>query len=163
MNKKAVCVAVAAALVAGVVTYLWWQGDERLIRKQLALIEEAGSKSEAEQPMEGLVKATRLAALFSDPSRLTVEAVQHDGSYPRKQIQERILLARSLFARVDVSLHDLTIELAKNKTAAVHGTLRLHGKSPGAPVADAQEFRGEMAKIDGQWLFTSVTLVEILR
>ena|GEM_PF-720789 len=163
-GKVMMSVAVVIALIAGVIAYrLWWPSDEHAIRKQLALIEKAGSKKEGEQSMEGLVRATQLAALFGEPCRFVMEPVQHDGTYPRKLIQERILLVRSTFANVEVSLHDIAIERIENKTATVRGTLRLRGKSIGDQVADAQEFQTEMAKIDGQWLFTSVTLVEVLQ
>ena len=162
MNNKTIIVAVVIALVAGLATWFWWSGDERAIRKQLALIEEAGSKVENEPPMEALVKATQMAALFNDPCRLTVEMAHHEGSYARKQIQDRILLVRSLFIQVAVTLHDTAIGRIENKTTTVRGTIRLRGKATGEPIADIQEFKAEMAKIDGKWLFTSVTIVEVL-
>ncbi|WP_310601387.1 hypothetical protein [Desulfobulbus sp.] len=162
VNGKTILVAVAIALVAGVAAWWWWAGDERAIRKQLAVIEEAASKVENEPPVEGLVKATQLAALFGDPCRLTVEAARHEGTYTRKQIQERIVLVRASFAQVAVTLHDTVIERIENKTAAVRGTIRLRGKATGDSIADAQEFKAEMAKIDGKWLFTAVTVIEVL-
>jgi len=162
VNTKTIVAIVAAALIAGLAYRLWWPNDERAIRNQLALIEQVGTKAEAEPPMEGLVKATRLAALFSDPCRLTVESVQHDGAYPRKQIQERILMARSSFPTLAVSLHDVAIERLDARAAAVRATLRLRGKGTGEPLAAAQELTAELAKVDGQWLFTAVTLVEVV-
>ena len=162
MNSKTILVTVAIALIAGVAAWFWWSGDERAIRKQLALIEEAGSKVENEPPMEGLVKATQMAALFSDPCRLKVEAAQHEGSYARKQIQDQIFMVRSWFVQVEVRLHDIAIGRIENKTTTVRGTIRLRGKVTGDLVADAQDFKAEMSKVDGKWLFTAVTLVEVL-
>jgi len=69
---------------------------------------------------------------------------------------------RSLFTRVEVSMHDVVIDRIVNKTTVVRGTLRLHGKATGEAVADAYKFQAEAAKIDGEWLFTSVTIVELL-
>jgi len=162
VNGRTIVVAVVVAFVAAVAAYRFWPGDERAIRGQLALVEEMGSKDEAEQPMDGLVRAAQLAALFDDPCQLTVESTRHAGSFSRKQIQDRIVLVRTSFARVRVSLHDIVIDRIDNGTAALHGTLRLSGQGTGDPVADVQEVRVEMARIDGQWLFTAVTLVEVL-
>jgi len=163
MNRKVIiAVVTVVVLITGIVAYRLWFGDERAIRKQLALIEEIGSKSKTEQPMEGLVKATRIAALFSDPSLLIVELVRYDDYYYRKQIQEYVIMVRSLFAEVEVSIHDIAIERIVNKASVVRGTLRLHGKAIGEPVADTHKFQAEVAKIDGQWLFTAVTLVGII-
>lgn len=162
MNVKTIVIVVLLAVVAGVAAYRFWSSDERAIRRQLVLIEEAGSKDAAEQPMEGLLKAARLAGVFSDPCQLTVESGHHVGSYPRKQIQDRIVLVRAMYTRVEVSLHDIAIDLSGKNTAAVRGTIRLRGQGKGEPVADVQELRAEMAKSNGQWLFTSVTIVEVL-
>ncbi len=162
MNIKTVAVGVVLIALAGVLAFKWWPSDERAIRKQWALIEEVASKPQEEHPVDALVKATRLAGLFSDPCRLTVESVQHSGSYPRKQIQDQIVLVRSFYSRVEVTLHDLGIELHDNNTAVVRGTLRVQGQTKGEAIADAQELRTEMAKIDGQWLLTAVTLVAVL-
>ena len=163
MSRKAIiAIVMVAVLVAGVVSYRLWFSDERAIKKQLALVEKEGSKAEGEQPMDGLIKAVKIAALFSDPCQLIVESVRYDGSYSRKDIQEYIMLVRSLFTRVEVSMHDVVIDRIVNKTTVVRGTLRLHGKATGEAVADAYKFQAEAAKIDGEWLFTSVTIVELL-
>jgi len=153
---------VVALVVAGILAARFWFSDERAIRNQLAVIEAAGSKDAAEPPVEALVKATRLANLFGDPCRLTVEAVRHTGSYPRKQIQERIVLVRSFYTQVQVALHDLAIDLPENNSAVIRGTIRLRGQGTNEAIADVQELRAEMAKIDGQWLFTAVEIVQVL-
>jgi len=150
------------AIVAGGLAFRFWPSDERAIRRQLALIESVGSKEAAEQPMEGLVKATQLANLFGDPCRLTVEAGNHTGTYPRQQIRERIVLVRSFYIQVQISLHDLVIDLPEKNLAVIRGTIRLRGQGTSEAIADVQELRAEMAKIDGQWLFTAVTVVEVL-
>jgi len=157
-----IVVAVVIVLVAAVCTFLFWPSDDRAIRKQLALIEEAGSKAAAEQPIEALFKARQIAELFADPCLLTMEAVRFAGSYPRKQIQDRIVMVRAFYAQARVSLHDVSIEIAETNTAAVRGTLRLRGEVKGEAIADVHEIRAEMKKIGDTWLFTSVTIVEVL-
>lgn len=162
MNIKKILVAVLLAGVLVLLAVRLWPSDERAIRAQLHLIEEAGSKQPTEQPVEALVKATQLAELFNDPCRLVVTAAQHADTYPRKQIQDRIVMARALYAEMEVTLHDIAIALAENQTAVVRGTIRLRGQSKGEAIADVQELRAEMGKIDGTWLFTSVEIVEVL-
>lgn len=162
MNIKKILIAVLLAVVLGLLAVRFWPSDERAIRAQLHLIEEAGSKQPAEQPVEALVKATQLAELFNDPCRLVVTAAHHADTYPRKQIQDRIVMARALYSEVQVTLHDIAIALAENQTAVVRGTIRLRGQSKGEAIADVQELRAEMGKIDGAWLFTSVEIVEVL-
>lgn len=162
VNVKTLVLIISIAILAGYIAIRFWPGDERAIRKQLALIEEAGSKGAAEQPIEALFKAKQIADLFADPCLLTVEAVRYAGSYPRKQIQDRIVMVRAFYAQARVSLHDISIEIAETNTAVVHGTIRLRGEVKGEAIADVHELRAEMKKIDGNWLFTSVAIVEVL-
>jgi len=161
VSGKAVIV-VVIVLVAAVCTFRFWPSDERAIRKQLAVIEEAGSKEPAEKSIEALFKAKQIADLFSDPCRLTVASAGHVGDYPRKQIQDRILMVRGFYSQAKVSLHDITIDISPEKTAVVRGTIRLRGEGAGEKVADVHELRAEMRPIDGQWLMTAVEIVEVL-
>jgi hypothetical protein len=162
VSGKQVVVALLTAIVTAICVVRFWPGDERAIRKQLAVIEEAGSKQSTEQPVEGLLKTTQLATLFSDPCRLTVTDAGHADVYPRKQIRDRIIMVRALYTQVQVSLHDITIAFAENNTAVVRGTIRLRGQGTGEAIADVQELRAEMGKIDGKWLLTAVEIVEVL-
>ena len=162
MTVKHLGIVVLIALVAGVCAVRFWPSDERAIRKQLALIETAGSKAAAEKPVEGLLKTRRVAELFSDPCRLTVTSAGHVGDYSRKQIQDRIALVRAAYEQASVSLYDVAIDISGEKTAVVRGTIRLRGKSAGETVADVHELRAEMGKTDGNWLFTAVEIVQVL-
>ncbi|WP_319585905.1 hypothetical protein [uncultured Desulfobulbus sp.] len=157
-----VFVFVLIVLVAAVGAFRFWPSDERAIRQQLAVIEEAGSKEPAEKSIEALFKAKQIAALFSDPCQLTVASASHAGEYPRKQIQDRLLMVRGFYTQAKVSLHDITIDITPEKTAVVRGTIRLRGEGAGGKVADVHELRAEMRSIDGKWLFTTVEIVQVL-
>jgi hypothetical protein len=69
---------------------------------------------------------------------------------------------RNNYRKVEVRLHDVAIEIGQEGAAVVRCTLRLRGEGKGQPVADVQELRAELRKIESDWLFTSLTLVEVL-
>ncbi len=161
MSGKVVVVALIV-LVAAVCTFRFWPSDQRAIRKHLAVIEESGSKEPAEKSIEALFKAKQIAELFSDPCRLTVASANHVGEYPRKQIQDRVVMVRASYTQASVALHDMTIDISESNTAVVRGTIRLRGKGRGEAIADVHELRAEMGKIDGKWLLTAVEIVEVL-
>lgn len=162
VNVKTLVLILSITILAGYLAFRFWSSDDRAIRKQLAVIEEAGSKEPAEQSIEALFKARQIAALFSDPCWLTVASANHGGEYPRKQIQDRMLMVRGFYTQAKVSLHDITIDLSPEKTAVVRGTIRLRGEGAGEKVADVHELRAEMRPIDGKWLLTAVEIVEVL-
>ncbi len=162
MVSGKVVVVVLIVLVAAVCTFRFWPSDERAIRKQLAVIEESGFKEPTEKSIEALFKAKQIAELFSDPCRLTVTSANHVGEYPRKQIQDRILMVRASYTQASVALHDMTIDISETNTAVVRCTIRLRGEGRGEAIADVHELRAEMGKIDGKWLLTAVEIVEVL-
>lgn len=162
VNVKTAAIAAILACALGLIGFRFWPGDERAIRKQLALIEQAGSKEPTEQPIQSLIKVRQLAELFHDPCRLEVEAVDYAGDYSRKQIMDHIALARASYARARVSLHDVVVDIPHKSIAVVRCTLRVQGESSGQPVADVQEVRADLRKIEGAWLFTGVRLIEVL-
>jgi hypothetical protein len=156
---------VLVALVVGAATVVamrYWPGDERDIRKQIGHLETLGSKEADEKPIESLVRARQLAALFHDPCTLQVESVDFKGEYGRQQIQERIAMARGFYTEAKVSVHDLVLEIPGNNTARIRCTLRVKGRGKSQPIADVQELEAGLRKREGDWLFTTVTLVEVL-
>ena len=164
VNAKTLILAVLVVVVATVVALRFWPSDERAIRQQIAKIETLGSKARDEKPVESLLRARQLAELFADPSTLQVEHANFTGQYPRKQIQERIVLARGFYTSAKVSVHDLAIDIATTnpKSATIHCTLRVKGEGNAQPMADVQELSAELRKLNGDWLLTAVTLVEVL-
>lgn len=162
VNVKAEAIAAILACALGLIGWRFWPGDERAIRTQLALIEQAGSKEPAEQPIQSLIKARQLAELFHDPCRLEVEAVDSAGEYSRKQIMDHIALIRASYAKARISLHDVVVDIPQKSIAVVRCTLRVQGEGSGQPVADVQELHADLRKIEGDWLFTGVRLIEVL-
>ena len=164
VNAKTLILAVLVVVVATVVALRFWPSDERAIRKQIAKIETLGSKASDEKPVESLLRARQLAELFADPSTLEVQTGNFTGQFPRKEIQERIVLARGFYTSATVSVHDLAIDIPKTdpQTATIRCTLRVKGEGKSQPVADVQELSAELRKLKGDWFFAAVTLVEIL-
>lgn len=164
VNVKTLVLTILVMIVATAAAWRFWPGDERAIRQQIAKIETFGSKASDEKPVESLLRARQLAELFADPSTLEVQTGNFTGQYPRKQIQERIVLARGFYISATVSVHDLAIDIHSSdpKTATIHCTLRVKGEGKSQPVADVQELSAQLRKVEGDWLFAAVTLVEVL-
>lgn len=162
MNLKKLMLAALVVIMAAIVAVRFWPGDERAIRKQIAVIETLGSKEGDEKSIESLLRARQLANLFTDPCALQVESADFRGEYPRKQIQDRIIMVRGYYTQATVSVHDLNITILEKERATLRCTLRVRGQGKTRPVADVQELAAELRKVEGDWLFASVTLVEVL-
>nr|WP_321468907.1 hypothetical protein [uncultured Desulfobulbus sp.] len=160
LNKLILLAAVTA--VAVLVGLRFWQSDERAIGKQVAKIEALASKAREEKTLDSLLRARQLAAHFTDPCVLQVEAADISGDYSRKQLQDRIAMTRGFYTEAAVSVRDLDITLVDDTHATVLGTLLVKGEGNSQPVADLQGVEAEMDKIEGDWLVRKLTLMEVV-
>lgn len=149
-------------LAAGFAVFRLLPGEEKAIRKQLTVFEQTASKNSDEQAVESLLKARRIAGLFNDPCQFSVDAVDFTGTFSRQQTMDRINLVRAAYSSVTVKLYDIAIDFPEENKAAVGLTLRLSGQSREYAVADVQEVSATLEKIEGDWLFTTVRIVEVL-
>ncbi|MBM9614534.1 hypothetical protein JWJ90_09550 [Desulfobulbus rhabdoformis] len=162
MNSKKLILVGIVAVILIILGFTLWPGDKRAIRKQVARMEELASKAPDEKAIDSLFRARNMAKLFHDPCTLEIEYADFVGEYSRKNIQDRIVLARNSFSQVKVSTHDLDISLLGNKQASLLCTLRITGKGAGSQVGDVQELEANLKKMDGDWLFTKLAMVEVL-
>ncbi len=159
---KTAIIAVIAAVLAALLIVHYWPGDERAVRKVLAELAETASKSSLERPVQSLLRAKRIADHFADPCHLTIETSGYDDAFSRNQIQDRIVMVRTSFTALTVSLNDISIRFPEKHTANVLLTLRLTGLHGDESYADVQEVEAALHKTDGRWLLTAVRLVAVL-
>jgi hypothetical protein len=162
VSRNNIGILLFVVLAAGFALFRLLPGEEKEIRKQLAVFERTAAKKSDEQPVESLLKARRIAGLFNDPCQFSVDAADFTGTFSRQQIMERINLVRASYGSVTVKLYDIAIEFPEENRAAVRLTLRLSGQSREHAVADVQETLATLEKIEGDWLFTTVRIVEVL-
>ncbi len=144
--------------------FLWFHlnGDVRQINKQLQSLTELTSKSKKESSIKSLQKAAEIGKIFNDPCILNLDQYDHTGSYSRKRIIDRILMVRAMSQQVSVSFYDTDIQVTEEKQANISTTMYAKGIENHNKSADIRELAMIMEKIDGDWLITSVTFVEVL-
>lgn len=163
MNRKNLLFIPAVILTIGVLIFYLLPDEEKLVRKQLNLLEQLASKQAEETVLQSIRKAGQISSLFTDPCRLKVERLDFEGEFIRKEVINHINMARNSFSRVDVQFHDITIEFPNKTTAKVIMTLQLTGKNGGENWADTHEIDAGMIKHEGDWLLSDFTLIEVLK
>lgn len=158
---KIVVLTTLALLVAGGFGYWYWTSDERVIRHMLTEIEQNSSKSATEPPVDSLLRAARIAGLFSDPCHFIVEKPMQERELTRSQIQERITFFRNAYKELILTSHDRIVNVAQSQ-ASVVCTIRIKGIQGQTDFADVQEVVMNLAKKGGQWRIIAVRLVAVL-
>lgn len=149
-------------VAVGFALFRFLPSEEKAIRKQLTVFAQNTSKKSDEKTVEGLRKSRRIVSLFHDPCRISIDTADFIGTFSRQQIMDRITMVRAAYNTVSLTFHDISIHFSEEKTADVRMTLRLNGQRQNYTVADVQEISATLEQIDGDWLFTSVRIVEVL-
>lgn len=137
-----------------------FSGPEGQIRKQLAELEELSSFDSGEGDLTAITSAKRLGNLFTEDVQVEFRGSGSRVRYisGRTQITQAAIAARKQLAGLEVSLYDITVEVADDKyTALVEATGR--AKVTGEGRSDVQDFVFVFHQTDKGWLIAEVRTV----
>ena len=163
MNKRKILIGLAVVVAAFLLYNFFFKDEEEAVRKQFEVLAESTSKEPGEQPLIAIQKAGQIGSLFADICRLKVTTTPFSGEYTPKEIIDRTIMARASFAQATIKFYDVNIDFPIDGVANVVATVRLTGKSSREKdVTDTHEIEAILKKIDGDWLFTELKVVEVL-
>lgn len=160
---KKIIIAILAILVAGFFLRGCFMGPEAQIRKQLSKLEELVSYQADEGDMASLGKVKGLGSLFVEDVEIKLSGFAGAGNLEgRKQVQQAAMVARSQAKSLQASLHDITVQIAEDKSSAtVEATGR--AKVGGEGNSLVQDFVFTFEKTEEGWLIASVRTLKALR
>ncbi|MHC4874755.1 MAG: hypothetical protein ACYTFY_23145 [Planctomycetota bacterium] len=163
-TRIAAVVLIILAIFSAVVFYMLKSEESRITEKfdKLAVW---CSKKESEQGLLGLIKLSHDADNIFSSS--TILKLHYSGMKNRKtpdEIAKMAMRARKIFDSLEISFHDLEIDIYSTTHARAVVTVDLKAKTGGrVRVSDITELECELEKIDGVWLFSSIKTVEVLK
>lgn len=160
MNKKIFSIMILLVFVGAIFI---WPGDEKEINAHLTSLAKSCSSQKEEPVLETLQKAALAAKLCSDPCTVQIESLKIDRSFRRKELTDNFLILKKRLPNTEFSFHDTVIEILGDGRAEVTTTLRLNGKKVDDQFTDAYELNISMEKKDGEWCFSSFTVVEFMK
>ena len=158
---------VVALLVLGVGIFAFFYfspGEERKVKKQFRSLSEYVAKASEENALTVAAKAKKIGALFADPSE--IKALGHflSGRHSREEITGHALRGRSYFVKLSLTFYDVEVTFPEREIAKVHVTARLEGRSTfNENVDEVREMECVLRKVDGQWLFSDLEVIEVLK
>ena len=135
---------------------------EKQVRKQLDRLVEYVDKKPGEPAMTTLGKIGGTGKLFADTCRVEVDRPPTEGEFSRKEVMDRINVARGYFSELHLRLYDVSILFPTDSRAKVLLTLRIHGTRDNEINVDTRELEFILDRIDGKWLFSRVRMVVVL-
>ncbi|MBU1233509.1 MAG: hypothetical protein KKD01_07565 [Proteobacteria bacterium] len=161
MKNRNFLILLAILLVAGG-TLFFLPNDEKKIRRNLASLADYCSSSREEGSIETLKKAALSAKLCSNPCRIQVKSFNINRDFNKKDISDHILMMKKMLANTRFDFHDTVIDFPDDDRAEIMTTLRLEGKTKDNRFTDAYEMNITVTKSEGDWFFSSFTVVEFI-
>jgi hypothetical protein len=142
--------------------YFFFPSNEKQIKKRLTLLSECASKDQGESTFTMAQKVKSIGPLFTEKVKLKIPDYELSGSYTRPDIENYAVRVRLSFSRLSLQFSDLSITFPEKGAANVALTGRLTGKSTsGEEVDETRELAFALKKIEDQWLFSEVEVVEV--
>lgn len=162
MNNKIVIFVLAIVLLVGGILFLL-PTDEKKIRDNLDSLAEYCSTARGESVIQTLQKVTLAAKLCTVPCKVHIESPQIDREFNQKDLTDRLLMMKKRLANTTFIFEDTVVDIPGDDRATVLTTLRLDGQAVDGRFTDAYEMNITVEKHDGDWLFSSFTMVEFMK
>lgn len=162
MKNKIVFLVLAVFLLGGGI-FFFLPSDEQKIRDNLDSLAEYCSSVNKESVLETLHKVTLAAQLCTVPCAVHIESLSLKRELISKEITDRLLMLKKRLPGTRFRFQDTVIDVQDEGRAEVLTTLSLDGKSVDGRFTDAYEMNIIVDKQDGDWLFSSFTVVEFMK
>jgi len=149
-------------LLAAATLYFLLPSDEKEIRNNLASLAEYCSSSDKEAPIAALKNVMLAGKLCSYPCRVQVESFNIDQDFNKKEFTDHVLMLKKMTMNTRFSFHDTVINFPMDGKAELVSTLRLDGKTEDNRFTDAYELNIHAEKTNGNWFFSSFTVIEFM-
>jgi hypothetical protein len=155
---------VLIAIVGMVLVVSVFPSEEKRVKKRFRLLSEWVSKSPEEGSLTMLQRMKDIGTLFLDPCELKSPHESLSGSYTRQEISAYAGNGRSHFSQLSLKFYDLQVAFPEKEVAKVNLTARLVGRSKaGERVDEIRELDCLLKKIDRNWFFGQIEVIEVLK
>ncbi len=160
MNGK--MLALCTILVTAALFFFLLPSDEKEIRHNLELLAKHISSADDEGTLSTLTKARSAVNLCTESCTIDIESFHIKQQLSRKDISDHIIMLKKMLPDTRFTFNDIQIDFTEENKALINTTLSLNGKTKDQRFTDAYELKSSVVKIDGDWLFSSFTVVEFM-
>jgi len=162
LNRKRTLI-IATLIIALAAAWHMTRSDKRKIKKRFDLFSGYLLKEGPENAVMMALKVKNIGTLFDEKCLLEVEKYMLTGTYSPEQITSYAATARARFTNVELKFYDISIEFPGKNIAHISATSTISGTMKSGEVAnDAHEIVAEMKKVEKNWLFSKMSVVEVL-
>ena len=160
MNRK-ILVFISLLFCAALLFWLL-PNDEKEIRNNLHQLASLCSSAKDDSSLVTISNAGKIAKLCTIPCSIDIESFDIKRDFIGKEISQHVLMMKRMLPDTRFVFKDIQITFPQKDNALITATLSLHGKTKNERFTDAYELDIRSIKRDGDWLFSSFTVVEFM-
>lgn len=159
MNKK---ILLTLLLIVTIIAIVFLPNDKKRILSNLDALAEYCSSASGEKAIALLKKGALAAKLCKNPCMVQIPFRDIQRDYARKELTDQIIMMKKIMPETNFGFHDTGITFPEKTRAELTTTLKLTGKINNDHFTDAYELSIHTEKIDGDWLFSSFSVIEFI-
>ncbi|MGA9750252.1 MAG: hypothetical protein WBS54_00530 [Acidobacteriota bacterium] len=153
-----------AVLLAAWAIWTFFPSRTRQVKRQFSSLSEWVAKDGPEGNLTLVNEATRADEFFAPQCTWEAQAYNLNGTVTPQEVTRYYFAGRARFNKLALRFYDLDIRFPERRTARVKATVRITGTlKDGDSVSETHEVECTLQKIHGKWLFSQVTVVEVLK
>lgn len=160
MNKNSIVI--LCLIFFGAFLFWLFPNDEKEIRSNLSQLAEFCSSTEGTASLVIISNVGNAAKLCYEPSSFDIESFDIKRELIRKEISQHLLMMKRMLPDTHFAFNDIQISFSQKDIALITTTVSLRGKTKNQQFTDAYEVDIVARKTDGDWLFSSFTVVEFM-
>ncbi len=159
-NILILLVIVAAGVYLAITLF---ESEESKIKKRVGQMSEVIAKDPKENKLALVVKTAKLKSMLAPQCAVDYPARSISRIFPSKEIAQIVTRVLLQYSECSTNFVDIHIEISGEAEASAIFTVELRGKTPsGDYVEDIREVESGLKKIEGEWVFDSFQLVDVL-
>jgi hypothetical protein len=153
-----------AVLLAVWAVWTFFPSRTRQVKRQFSSFSEWVSKDGPEGNLTLVNEATKADRFFAPQCSWEAHGYDLNGTVTPQEVSRYYFAGRARFNKLSLKFYDLDIRFPERRTARVKATVRITGiLQDGDSVSETHEVRCTLQKVQGKWLFSQVTVVEVLK
>jgi len=163
INKKKIIIIIIVIIAAITAAVILLESEEDKIKKRFKTFAGLIEKKPGETKLMMAQKARKIGALVTRPCMISVPEYSVSGSYTPQKISRKTAMGRTRFKHLTLEFFDLSVKVVDDINADANVTARVTGKRlNNEPFEGTHELICRLKKIEGEWLFNQVEVVDVL-
>ena len=165
VKSKPLIIVLSVIIIGSLLFFFLFLNEERQVRKRFKAFAKAASRRAEDSQLIVAGKSKKISTFFAHTCMIKSDEYNVSRNYSPKDIRTIAFQALTRHSELKLKFIDLHVETPEKGMADAVSTVRIKGKLKGkeAYTEEYHEIKCGLEKINDEWFFIKVELVDVLR